>query len=440
MNVLIGIAVVLGSVLVVAVAACWHLWSGRRSERRRADRLHRHTERLTEQQRAVELVLGQITDHTVPQMKDAAVRGRAGTPARLALPQALVSTVVGNRVTDLVQVMSLTLQQVQYDAAVSADAQLADVQKAADAAVDDAKRRAEQAARASVRSLVSSLVVIASKVSRQVSEGVRRHQNDEAYATLTIIDRLVQQILLVAESYNVLGGGKLARRSPATTFTDTIRAAMNALDGFERIKYDESDVALTARAVSPTVHALALLLGNALKYSPQTSFVEVRVQHGVRGVTVTIDDAGLQMNAEELLKARQVLNGARRVEVTELGALPRTGFPVVAILSRAHGFSIDVEAQNPYRGTRVTLFFPNDLLTTVVSSADPQSVEPVEPESSPSTTASGLTIRRQRGAHAAVPDEPSSTVLPGRPGVAAAWASGTRRGRAKSAFPHPEGA
>ncbi|MFI1060379.1 ATP-binding protein [Streptomyces spororaveus] len=410
--------------------AAWHLRGRLRAERRRSEKLHRHAESLAGQLRAAELVLRQVADQVVPSLQAAAVRPGAGNSVDLVMPNGLTGTLVAERLRDVVDSMARALRQVQYDAETATGVQVSEVTQAAHREAAEARRAAEEAAQAAVRSFAASLVATASRVSRQISEGVRQHAGDDAYATLVTIDRLVQQLLLAAQSYVILGGGKLSRRWPATSLTDVIHAAMGHLDGFERIKCEESDVAVVSRAVGPAVHTLAVLLDNALRYSPKSAAVEVRLLEGHHGVTVRIDDAGLQMNSEALVLARRILGGEKTETVTRLGAHPRTGFPVAARLAREYGFSVDLEAPNRYRGTSAQIFLPRALLTTVpvgpIAAAPPAAKVSV---AAPTTTSTGLTVRQRNtavGPRPAASPEPS---LPGSPGVAAAWAAGTRRAR-----------
>ncbi|MFE9802973.1 ATP-binding protein [Streptomyces goshikiensis] len=421
-------AVVVPSALALAAGGtAWHLKERLRTERRRADRLHRHAERLTQQLRAAELLLGQVADEVVPSLQAAAVRPGAGQGVDLVLSDALGSP-MAERVRAVVDSVARALRQVQYDAETATGVQVSQVKRAADTAAAEARRAADEAAQAAVRSFAASLVVTASRVSRQISEGVRQHTGGEAYETLVTIDHLVQQLLLVAQSYVILGGGKLSRRWPATSFTNVIQTAMGHLEGFERIKYEESDVAVVSRAVGPAVHTIAVLLDNALKYSPRSASVDVRLLDGHHGMTVRIDDAGIQMNREAVVAARRILGGKETQPVTRLGAHPRTGFTVTAILASEYGFSVDLEAPNTYRGTSVQIFFPQDLLTSIPEGPTAAAL-PVVTVSARVITSTGLTVRQRGAALEPRPAASPGPSRPGRPSVVAAWADGTRRAR-----------
>jgi len=430
MSTLIEAAVVLPSALALAGGgAALHLRGSLRGERRRSDKLQRHTERLTRQLRAAEVVLGQVAVEVVPAIQGAVVRPGAGHGVDLPLPDPLTATVIADRVRLVVDSVAAAMRQVQYDADTATRDQVAQVKQAAQAEAAEAKRSAEEAAQAAVRSFAASLVVIASRVSRQISQGVRQHVGGEAYETLVSIDRLIQQLLLVAQNYAILGGGKLSRHWPATTFTDVVQAAMGHVEGFERIKHEQSDVALTSRVVGPAVHTIAVLLDNALKYSPPSAYVYVHLLDGHHGLTVKIDDAGLQMNREAVMATRQILSGEKTAPVTQHGAHPRTGFAVAAVLAREYGFSVDLEAPNAYRGTSVQLFFPGALLTRL--DAEPAAdTQPTPPEPAPEITPTGLTVRRRGAALASrQPAAGAEHGRPGRPSVVAAWAEGTGRTR-----------
>ncbi|MFF3735347.1 hypothetical protein ACFYXM_35045 [Streptomyces sp. NPDC002476] len=411
----------------------WHYQAQARAQRRQAERLRQRTDTADRQMRAVEMVLGEVAREVIPELQAASVRPGRGQGADLSLPREIAASVVADRVREVVEALACAVRQVQDDAQMATSAQVAEVRMEAHAAADDARRAAQEATRAAVRSVASALGATVSRVSQQISDAIRQPPGDGDYAALMSIDHLGQQLLLNARSYVVLSGGKLSRRWPASSLTDVLRAAMNHVEGYERIQYEESDTAVTSRHVGPIMHTLAVLLDNALRYSPTT--VDVTLRQGHHGVAVIIDDAGLQMNPEQLADARRILAGEQPADVTRLGAHPRTGFPVAAILSREYEFQVAVEAPNDRMGTRATVFIPNRLLTTLPpdsSAAGVPAVLRAVPGPPAATTASGLTVRRTAPAY------PARTTQPPRDGqfgrlstssAAAAWAAGTRRAR-----------
>ncbi|MGH4031383.1 ATP-binding protein [Actinomycetota bacterium Odt1-20B] len=437
---------VVPSVLALAAGgAAWRFWDQFRGERTTSARLREQAEEIARQQRATEAVLVQLADAVIPRLGAAAEREGDGHGVDIQLPEALVNTVLAQRLTELAGSAAHTVRKVQYDAQTSAGLQLAEAHEAAQGDVARARESAEASSRAAVRAVSSAMVGMASKLSQRVSQGVRRHEGDEAYETLVGIDHPTQQMLLVAQNYVVLSGGKLSRRWPATPMTDVVRAAMGSIEEYERVEHQELDVTITSRAVGPVVHALAVLLDNAVRYSPSSARVHVAFQEGHHGVSVIVDDAGLRMNEEQLAWARRILTGEQRDDINQLGAHPQTGLRAAAALSHDYGFRIDLEAPNPFGGTRVYMFIPKGLLTAAVPPPAPAPAPAAEPVAEPvapqRTTASGLTVRSRRTPAASTPAAPSEgQAAPGRPAIAAAWAKGTRSARTQDPTTTHEGA
>ncbi|MFE0173169.1 ATP-binding protein [Streptomyces sp. NPDC059002] len=440
---LIQATTVVPSVLALAAGgAAWRFWDQYRGERATSGRLRAEVEEIAGRQRATEDVLVQLANGVIPRVGAEAERLGTGHGVDFELPEPLVRTVLAQRLTELANSAAHTVRKVQYDAQTSTSVQIAEAQKNAQDEVARARESAEHSSRAAVRAVSSAMVGMASKLSQRVSHGVRRHEGDEAYETLVGIDHPTQQMLLVAQNYVVLSGGKLSRRWPATPMTDVVRAAMGSIEEYERVEHQELGVAVTSRAVGPVVHALAVLLDNAVRYSPSSARVHVGFQEGHHGVSVIVDDAGLRMNEEQLTWAREILTGTRRDDINQLGAHPQTGLRAAAALAADYGFRIDLEAPNPFGGTRVYMFLPKSLLTT--AAAPPPAPAPQAEQAAPKrTTASGLTVRSRKTAPAtARPATPTSEgqAAPGRPAIAAAWAKGTRSARTEDPTTTHEGA
>ncbi|MET8577276.1 ATP-binding protein [Streptomyces sp. NPDC005012] len=375
-------------------------------------------------------------------------------PPALALPPQLKNTPFGGAIAALDCQLRVTIAQTRQQARQMTDARLAQARQEADQRVAEVRREAVEVARAAVRAFASTTVQRASLLSSRVSAGVRRHVSDEAYATLVEIDHLAQQMLLTASGYAVLAGERLARRHPDTTLTDVVRAAMGRVEGYQRVEHPQMDtVAVDSRAVEAVIHTVAVLLDNALRYSPPAARVHVSLDYGHDAVFVNVDDAGLRMEDERLEWARRVMSGPERDDITSLGAYPQTGLRVAAVLAAGYGFRVEVQAPNSRGGTRAFIVLPRNLLTAPPLTPESEPVIPVQalprqdraavesPRAPALTTASGLTVRR-RGAHAASAPRPAPSpepVEPGRPSVAAAWLDGTRRGREIPNIPDLEG-
>ncbi|CAM5580039.1 hypothetical protein SALBM217S_01741 [Streptomyces griseoloalbus] len=444
---------------------------------RRWQRARQQGRLLAREQQSTERALYMLVHETLPQIHQTG--GRISVPA--PAPE-LAGTAVGEQLTNVVKgtagVVQAVVRDMQYaahqeieQAKTRGAEELRHAHTTAQKEIAQVQATAVRSTEAAVRSVSSALVGMAAKTSRKVSEGVRAHEDDAAFETLTGIDHTVQQMLLVAQGWTILAGGKLTRHWPTTTLTDVVRAAMGSVEDYQRVQPQELTVAVRTRVVGPVVHTLALLLDNALRFSPPKSRVYVSFEQGHHGVTVFVDDSGLQMTPEQLDAARDILTGHRRNDITQLGARPQTGLRVAAALARSYGFRVDVQAPNSLLGTRALLTLPQNLLTTVpqAPSAPPQPAQDAAPTTLASvpdgrlpalapvpaapqpalvpvppaaggpvhelpaarTTASGLTVRNRRTTPAAPPAPRPANAEPGRASVIADWARGTQRARAE---------
>ncbi|MET7320349.1 ATP-binding protein [Streptomyces sp. NPDC005549] len=467
---------------VVGVGAAWYFRRKGEQARRRAEQLREHADRLTLQLVAAEQCVGHLATTVIP----AAVKagpGGAGPEGALLVPAQLDGTPLAERLRAVPGAVASAVGDVrarERAAAEHAAAHAADqVRQDTERQIAQVRRESVGVARAAVRGFANNIVARSARLGRAVSQGVRRHISDEAYATLVEIDHLAQQMLLTASGYSVLAGDKLSRRWPATTLTDIVRAAMGRIEGYERIKHPEmGSVVVEGRAVEAVVHALAVLLDNALRYSPPAASVHVSLEQGHHACFLIVDDAGLRMDDERLLWASDVMSGEQRDDITRLGAHPQTGLRVASLLAENYGFRVELTAPNIYQGTRAMVVLPKNLIVDPGAAqpvpqaasrpiappapADPPETAPADaPEAAPvparaaapaaepvpeptashaaatpaatassTTTASGLTVRRRSTAPtpARRPAAPDDTE-PGRPAVAAAWAAGTRSGR-----------
>ncbi|MFF3851384.1 ATP-binding protein [Streptomyces sp. NPDC002328] len=451
--------VLLALASVVAAGAAWAA-----HRRWRAARQQAHL--LACEQQAVERALHRLVREVLPQIHKAG--GRVTAPV---LAPELADTAVGERLELVVKATAGLAQAIVRDVQHAAHQEIEQVKTRGveelrrshtDAQEEIARVRANavRSTEAAVRSVSSALVGMAARTSRRVSEGVRAHQDDAAFETLTGIDRTVQQTLLVAQGWTVLAGGKLTRHWTTTALTDVVRAAMGYVEDYQRVAPQELPVAVKTRVVGPVVHTLALLLDNALRFSPPQTRVHVSFEQGHHGVTVIVDDSGLQMTPEQLDEARDVLTGQRTDDITQLGALPKTGFRVAAALARAYGFRVDVQAPNALLGTRALLTLPHNLLTTVAEAAPtpaehsvpqgalapvpesrlalaPPAQERLDAPAAAGTTASGLTRRHRRRTPAPAPARRPVNAEPGRASVIASWARGTQAARAEQNAARP---
>ncbi|WP_239150062.1 ATP-binding protein, partial [Streptomyces sp. SID8111] len=362
---------------VTGVGGVWYFRRRREQDRRRAESLQRHADLLTQQLLATEQCLDRITTAVLPAVLAPGQDG-PGRDTQLIVPAALHGTPLAERLRALPGTVASAVEEVraQERAASARDAEL--VKQDMEHQIARVREESVGVARAAVRGFANNVVARAARLGRTVSQGVRRHISDEAYATLVEIDHLAQQMLLTASGYAVLAGDKLSRRWPATPLTDIVRSAMGRIEGYERVKHPEmGSVVVQGRAVEAVVHALAVLLDNALRYSPPAAKVHVSLEQGHHACFLVVDDAGLRMDDERLMWASDVMSGEQRDDITRLGAHPQTGLRVASLLAEEYGFRVELTAPNIYQGTRAMLVLPKNLLTTPESDAPAAAVPSV---------------------------------------------------------------
>lgn len=399
------------AVLAVAgVGAAWYFRRKGEQARRRAEQLREHADRLTLQLVAAEQCVGHLASTVIPAVAKGGPGG-TGPDGGLPVPAQLDGTPLAERLRAVPGAVAAAVGDVRAQERTAAQQAAA---HAAEQVRQDTERRIAQVrqesvgvARAAVRGFANNVVARAAKLGRAVSHGVRRHISDEAYATLVEIDHLAQQMLLTASGYSVLAGDKLSRRWPATTLTDIVRAAMGRIEGYERIKHPEmGSVVVEGRAVEAVVHALAVLLDNALRYSPPAASVHVSLEQGHHACFLIVDDAGLRMDDERLLWASDVMSGEQRDDITRLGAHPQTGLRVASLLAENYGFRVELTAPNIYQGTRAMVVLPKNLIV------DPAAAQPV-----PQAVSRALPPKAV--AHAAEAEETPGRTVPTAPAAPA---------------------
>ncbi|MFC7825871.1 ATP-binding protein [Streptomyces sp. NPDC057375] len=412
------------AVLAVAgVGAAWYFRRKGEQARRRAEQLREHADRLTLQLVAAEQCVGHLAATVIPAVAKGGPSG-TGPDGGLPVPAQLDGTPLAERLRAVPGAVAAAVGDVRAQERTAAQQAAA---HAAEQVRQDTERRIAQVrqesvgvARAAVRGFANNVVARAAKLGRAVSHGVRRHISDEAYATLVEIDHLAQQMLLTASGYSVLAGDKLSRRWPATTLTDIVRAAMGRIEGYERIKHPEmGSVVVEGRAVEAVVHALAVLLDNALRYSPPAASVHVSLEQGHHACFLIVDDAGLRMDDERLLWASDVMSGEQRDDITRLGAHPQTGLRVASLLAENYGFRVELTAPNIYQGTRAIVVLPKNLI-----------VDPAAAQPAPQAVSRALPPKAV--SHAAEAEEP-----PGRTVTAAPAAPAPEPGPTPAPAPDP---
>jgi signal transduction histidine kinase len=124
------------------------------------------------------------------------------------------------------------------------------------------------------------------------------------------------------------------------------RVRLTTAAGAPRIRADREALVLAVRN----------LLDNAIKYSPESSAIDVRVESREGTVGISVQDRGAGMSpAEQRDIRRKFVRGsaARLMNVKGTGI----GLAIVEQVARAHGGRLDLHSE-PGRGSRFTLWIP----------------------------------------------------------------------------------
>jgi signal transduction histidine kinase len=316
------------------------------------------------------------------------------------------------------------------------------------------RERADRSAKSTLRAMMRAVQSLANEQQLAISHMQERHDDPAVLEGLLRIDHMNAQLGRRAQATAVLCGSWPGQQRSASSLTDVVRGATSRIRDYLRINLEGSlNAAVTSRAVEPIVLTLAELLDNAARHSRPDTAVEVNFRSAHNGVAITIDDAGVAMDADELQRASELLSGDASVDIHRLGDPPRVGFAVAGVLAARYGFRVSVDSHSPYGGVRAVVFVPSALLTTVPDERVPAPAAAERPAAAPpaASTAGGLP-KRSRVALAERPAEPEGGEgEAGAPGVPdgedaaapppprppretaaglGAWQRGTRSGRA----------
>ncbi|HUR02191.1 MAG TPA: ATP-binding protein [Nonomuraea sp.] len=336
-------------------------------------------------------------------------------------------------------------------------AALGDLQKfreEQDSALRDAERTAEESTKAVLKGAVRFLQSLAAEQITLLDGIQHRYGGHAVLSDLLDVNHATAQMARKAQGIAVMCGAPLGRRNQPASVYDVVRSAQGQIRNFNRVEImQQSGMALKASAVAPVALAVAELLDNAASFSQHDAPIEVTFQRVQSNLCIVIDDAGVGMSDEDRQKATSLLSGDTVPRLSQLGAQPKFGLPVVGLIARQYGFKVDVTGVSRYGGVRAVVLLPEELWT-MEEPPPPTQDAPVrrmrripsveEPED---RTVHGLPKRGERQAPTASVTDAGGTASKGsRPfkkaargtGGLAAIQRGTMSGRAVE-VPSPEG-
>ncbi|MFI6464621.1 ATP-binding protein [Streptomyces sp. NPDC050528] len=310
---------------------------------------------------------------------------------------------------------------------------------------DDVIREAGQAAEENTKAVLKGAArFLQSLAAEQTTllDGVQREYGGHAVLSdLMDITHANAQMARKAQGIAVMCGAPLGRRNQPASVYDVVRSAQSQIRNFQRVEIMQpSGIALKASAVAPVALAVAELLDNAASFSQADAPIEVTFRQAQKNLCIVIDDAGVGMSDEDRQRASAQLSGEGLPRLSQLGTQPKFGFPVIGLIARQHGFTVDVTGVSRYGGVRAVVLLPEELWTMEealppATEAPVSSIRPMETGRS-ARTAGGLPKRGSRISPAGVPtggETPRRSARRGS-GSLAALQRGTQSARDTASF------
>ncbi len=217
-------------------------------------------------------------------------------------------------------------------------------------------------------------------VDQQLSliEDLERNEEDpQRLDSLFRLDHLATRMRRNGANLLVLAGAQTFREpGDPVPLRALLDAAASEVEEYQRVELGVlADCSVISSAATDSVHLLAELIDNALRYSPPTEPVRVRAVHtGSGGVLVEVDDAGLGMADADLRIANIRLTAGGEVSPDSARHM---GLFVAGRLARQHDMTVRLLRSDDGAGTTAQLYLPAELLEGV---AAPHRPPPPEPE------------------------------------------------------------
>jgi signal transduction histidine kinase len=236
------------------------------------------------------------------------------------------------------------------------------------AAMTQERRRVDAAARAGMRGATRDIQAGLYRLQDVLRGLQRRYDEPELAQTLFALDHENEQSLRRAQVTAVVCGAWVGLAREESHLVEAVTGGQSRLVGYHRVQINnhlESGTALVSHAVEPVAIIVAELLDNALRHSAPDTRVVADLERVHHGVTVTIDDSGVGMAADERAYAQRMVAGSDPILLCELGDPPRMGLAAIGQLTRRFDLSVDLSSPSPYGGVRAVLLVRNHLLSHI---------------------------------------------------------------------------
>jgi signal transduction histidine kinase len=221
---------------------------------------------------------------------------------------------------------------------------------------------------------------LAGRLTTAIDELERPEEDPERLKQLFQVDLLVTLLSRVNDSLLVLGGRASAQvRLDDESLSDVIRAAGSRVEKYQQWEagWVDDGVAVRAGVVDDVVLLLALLLDNAVRYSPQLVRVDARLLHD--RVVFQIVDEGVGIPPQKRVELNRRLASRPPLDVQ---AVQWLGTTVAAMLAHRHGMRVELRESRP-RGTIAEVMLPIELVAVEQRVHRPAPPSPAPPADAP---------------------------------------------------------
>jgi signal transduction histidine kinase len=190
----------------------------------------------------------------------------------------------------------------------------------------------------------------------------RNEENPQRLDSLFELDHLATRMRRNSANLLVLAGAQTWReRDKPVPLATLVNAAASEVEEYRRVEVGAvSESSVVGSVATDSIHLLAELIDNALRYSPPTEPVHVRaVDTSGGGVLVEVQDAGLGMTDGDLRIANMRLTSGG--EVTPDNAR-HMGLFVVGRLAAQHDMTVRLLDGADGLGTTAQLYLPPELV------------------------------------------------------------------------------
>ena len=201
-------------------------------------------------------------------------------------------------------------------------------------------------------------------VSRQlevVGDLYQKAPSDEIRHGLTELDHLAARMRRNAENLILLSGAESNRRwRGPIALGDIVAAAAAEVEEQNRVQLARLEDALVAgHAATDVVHLLAELIDNAISFSPPGTKVRVAGQALSGRYLLEIEDQGVGMTDEELIRVNERLNDP---PIADFALAKMLGFVVVGHLATRQGIKVQLR-HSWYGGITALVLLPAGVVT-----------------------------------------------------------------------------